>query len=336
MTGASVNHLGKARIRQLLAAVGSAPAEEQTPGEVLEYDWRDPHWLSTDQVNRLAAVMSQVAATLGHVLTRFFNHKFEVSPTAVTQHFANDLPRLIEVNRFHFAAFGPDERPACGFLAISSETTTDWATRLLGDTESAGAPDRPLSSLEESLLSDLVTAVLDTFLASLRPHETLKSNGRLAKGQPAAHFEVTEEICRVIFQVKEADKTDSSDITFLLSCSRLAALVGKTPAPAPRATPQELSKTLMEHLQQMPVTVTARLATATVGFQEILDLGPGDILLLDKPIHEMMELVVEGRTAFRGRPARSNGQYAVLVRESQAPAVQTTVAPKASGEPKKG
>ncbi len=336
MTDASVNHLEKARIRRLLAAVGSTPVQEQTTGDVPEYDWRDPHWLNVDQINRMAAVMSQVAAKLGNVFTRFFSRKFEVSPTAVTQHFASDLPRLIEDGAVHCLPFGPEDRFSCGFLAISSRTTMDWVTRLLGDTESSGDPDRPLSSLEESLLSDLVAAVLDTFLASLRPSETLKSNGRLSKGHPGIQFELTEEICRIVFQIKEADKGDPSDIMFLLSCSRLAALVGKTPAPTPRTTPQELSKTLMEHLQQMPVTVTARLATATIGFQEALDLGPEDILLLDKPLHEMVELVIEGRTAFRGRPARSGGQYAVLIKESRAGRVQDTPTTKTPGEPKKG
>ncbi len=336
MTDASINPLGKARIRQLLAAVGSAPAQEQPAGRVFEHNWRDPHWLNADQINRLAAVMSQVAAKLGNVFARFFNRKFEISPTAVTQHFANDLPRLIEAGRVVCLAFGPDDRSSCGFIAIPSQTTRDWATRLLGDTESAGDADRPLSSLEESLLSDLVTAVVNTFLTSLQPYETLKSSGRFDKGLPATSFESTEEICRVVFQVKEADKSDVTNITVTLSCSRLAALVGRTAPPAPRVTPQELSKAMMDHLQQMSVTVTARLATTMVGFQEALDLGPGDILLLDKPIHEMVELTFEGKTVFRGRPTQSGGQYAILIKESQTGRVQETPKPKMPGEAKKG
>lgn len=335
MTEASVNHLGQARIRQLLAAVGSAPAPEQAAGDVLAYDWRDPHWLNADQINRLAAVMSQVAAKMANAFVRFFNRRFEVSPTAVSQHFANDLPRIMETSRIQCLPFGPDERSSCGFIAISSQTTRCWATRLLGDTDSAGDPDRPLSSLEESLLCDLVEAVLDTFLGSLRPYETLTSNARLNQGLPTMHFEPTEEICRVAFQVKEADKDGAADITFVVSCRRLAALAGKALAPASQTTPQELARILMEHVQQMPVTVTARLATTTLGFHEVLDLGPGDILLLDKPIHEMADLTIEGRTVFRGRPTQSGGQYAILVRESQAGRVQETPKPKPSGENKK-
>jgi flagellar motor switch protein FliM len=260
----SVDHLGQAKIRQLLAAVGSAPAPEPPAGAVTPYDWRDPHYLNADQLNRLAAIMSQAAARLGDVFTRFFSREFDVSPTAVTQHFAGDLHRSFEPDNSYCLTFGPDKGPSCGFLAISTRTTMAWVSRLLGDTEPAGDSDRALSSLEESLLSDLVAAVIEVFLGSLKPHEDLKGSGRLSKGQPDIRFETTEEICRIAFQIKEADKSEPSEVTFLLSCSRLAALTGKTLAATSRATPQELSQALMEHLQQMPVTVTARLATARI------------------------------------------------------------------------
>lgn len=345
----SLDHLGKAKIQQLLAAVGSAPVQEQTAGNAAPYDWRDPHYLNADQHNRLAAVMSQAAARFADILTRFFRHDFDVSPTAVTQHFAGDLPRLLDPNSSYCVTFSPEKGPSCGFLATTSQTTVTWASRLLGDAEAAGDPNRSMSSLEESLLSDLVAAVLDAFLASLRPHETLQGEGRLSKGRPNIPFDRTEEICKVVFRVKESDKEESTDLTFILSCSRLAALVGKSVAPAARTTPQELSQTLMEHLYQMPVTVQARLATAQIGFQELLDLGPGDILLLDKPIHEMVVLTVENRTAFQGRPAQSGGRYAVLIREGppkqeqahagpqpQAARGQETPAAKTRTEPRKG
>jgi flagellar motor switch protein FliM len=333
----SIDHLGRTRIGQLLAAVGSIPAQEPpSVGDLKPYDWRDPHYLNPDQLNRLAAVMSQAAARLADVFTRFFSRDFDVSPTTVAQQFGADLRRSLDVNDSYCLAFGPDKGPACGLFAISSQTTIGWVSKLLGDADSADNPNRSLSSLEESLLSDLVAAILDVFLASLGPHETLKSSGRLSKGEPAVRFERTEEICRIRFQAREGGKDEPSDLTFVLSCARLAALVGKTPATPQRATPQELSQALMEHLQQMPVTVTARLATTQIGFQEILDLAPGDILLLDKPIHDLVELSIEGRTIFQGRPAQSGGHYAIVFKESQAAQTAEPSRPKNPGEPKKG
>ncbi|MGE5294687.1 MAG: FliM/FliN family flagellar motor switch protein [Solirubrobacterales bacterium] len=311
----SMDQLNKTRIRRLLAAMGTVSAPEPPAANVIPYDWRDPHYLNADQFNRLAAVMSQTAARMAGVLARFFSHEFDVSPTAVSQHFAGDLHRVFEPNDGYSQTFGPDKGPSCGFFAVSSQATTDWVSRLLGDAGAGGDSHRSLSALEESLLSDLVTAVLDAFLDPLRSHESLKGDGRLSKGQPSVRFEPTEEICRIAFQIKEAGKDQAFDLTFVVPCSKLAPLVGKTSATASRLTPQELSQALMAHIHQMPVNVTARLATIDVSLPEILELGCGDVLLLGKPIDAMIELAVEGCVLFRGRPANSSGQHAIYIQE---------------------
>jgi hypothetical protein len=50
----------------------------------------------------------------------------------------------------------------------------------------------------------------------------------------------------------------------------------------------------------------------------------------------MVDLVIEGRAAFRGRPAQSAGQYAVVIRESPAGGTQETPAAKPQVNPEKG
>ncbi len=46
-----------------------------------------------------------------------------------------------------------------------------------------------------------------------------------------------------------------------------------------------------------------------------MSLEVGDILLLGKKVNESIELIVSGRTAFRGRPAKSAGKHAVVITE---------------------
>jgi flagellar motor switch protein FliM len=314
--GSSANHLGRVRIGQLLASVGSAHALDPAPPEAAPYDWRDPHCFSADQHNRLTQVLGPVAARMAEIFARSRSSPVEVSLGALTQHFAGDLCGHIDLDRHTCMVFAPDKDPPCGFASISPQTATTWVTWLLGDSDSAPDPNRALSSLEGSLLSDLLTAVLDAFLTPLRAHHNLRPAGPLCKGQPSIQFEPTEEVCRAVFQVKSPEAGEACEIAFLLPCSRLAALAGKTATAAPpHVSPQELSKILMEHLQEVPITVTAILASTTLKFQEILDLGPDDILLLDKPVEGPAELLFNGRAAFHGRPARSQGQYAVVILE---------------------
>jgi flagellar motor switch protein FliM len=270
---------------------------------------------------------------MGEILTRSRGSSFELSLKTFTQHYAGDLCRRLELDQDYCLTFGPDKGPACGFVSIASPAALAWVTWLLGDSNSARDPSQALSSLEESLLSDLVTAVLETFLAPLRTSDNLRPAGPFGKGQPSLQFERSEEVARIVFAVKSAEPGEPAEIAFVLPCSRLAALAGKvaTAAASPKVSPQELSRALLEHLQEVPVTLRATLASTTLTFQEVLDLGPGDILLLGKPVDGLAELTLNGRVAFRGRPARAQGRYAMVITESVGggdPQKITTRAPK--------
>jgi flagellar motor switch protein FliM len=342
MTGVSAKHLGHLRIRRLLAAVGSSPAPDQVPVQATPYNWRDPHCFNPGQHNRLTQVMKQVAAQIAEAFARSGRGQFEVSLETIGQHFAEGLCHQMDLHGHYCLTFASDKGPPGGFASISGPTATAWVTWLLGDSDSTRAPDRAFSSLEESLLCDLLTAAVETFLAPLRPHQDLRPAPALSKGQPSIQFELTEEVCTIAFQVRSvepgsasAGPAEASRIAFLLPCSRLAALAGKPMTAAPRMPPQELSQVLVEHLHRMPVTITAVLASTTLRFQEILDLSAGDILMLDKPVQGSAELILDGRTVFRCRPARAQGKYAVVIaacETRQTPQTAKGKTPKETGK----
>lgn len=314
MTELSAPTLSGLKIQQLLHAVGSAPAPVEPDPEATAYDWCDPHYFDEDQRNRLAAVMTQVAALLSGRFAHFYKSDFDVKVVSITQHFADGLSRQVELDRSFSLPFGSDAEHPCGFLAVAAQTALRWAARLLGDSEAGDNPDRAISSLEESLLTDLLTAVTQTFLAALSKPQRLHPAGELFRGTPTAPWEPTTELCRVVFQVREAD-ADAAEMQLVLPCETLAPLVGKPLAPQSHPPQEQLARLLMEHVYDVPVAVTARLATTWLSFQDVLDLTTNDILLVEKPIEEPVDLIIGNRVVFRGRPAQSAGQYAVFVTE---------------------
>ncbi|MCU0914485.1 MAG: FliM/FliN family flagellar motor switch protein [Planctomycetes bacterium] len=313
MMGPSANDVNRARIGRLLAAVGSRPTPDPAPPDVTPYDWRDPHVFTTAQRQRLVQALGQVATQMAEVFGRSRPTPVEVVLESLTQHFAAGLCRHLELQDDWCVTFGPEKGPPCGFAFLTPPSAMAWVTGLLGDTDTARAPDQALSTLEESLLSDLVSALLGVFLTPLRAPHNLRPIDPLGKGPPGVQFEPAEALCRAVFQVKNSAGGPASEIIMVLPCSRLAALAGQPAAAAPRLSPQELSQTLMTHLQEMPVAIRAVLASTTLTFREILDLGPGDILLFDKPVTGLADLVIDGRAAFHGRPARALGQHALVL-----------------------
>jgi flagellar motor switch protein FliM len=257
--------------------------------------------------------MSQVAASLGEKFVHFYGTESNVSPVSITEHFAGDLVGQAELERSFCVALGPDAKHACGFLTVDVETALSWVTLLLGDSETENDPDRALSPLEESLLSDVVVAIGDTFVSSLRPQVEFVLGAGITKGPPAVSYEATDEICVVVFEVKKADAHEASRMRFVLPSRALAALVGKPAERTSKLPPDEIERIMMEHLQQMPVTVTTKLSSTWLSFEEVLDLNQNDIILLDTRIDEPVELIVDDQTIFQGRPAQTGGRYAVLV-----------------------
>jgi len=314
MTVASAN-LSNAKVRRLLAAVGSARVVEEAT-TIAGHDWRHPHYFPNDQLDRLSAVAGQVAATIAGQLKHSFHCEMTVTVAPITQQFAGALREITVSEERYYLAFGPAKDNPCGFFSITARTALRWVTWLLGDAEMKDDANRPLASLEESLLGDLTGAVAETFLAALRPHQDLRPGERITLEAPMLRSEPTQEICTISFAITKKDSNEKDDVLFLLPCSTLDPLVGKS-RQAVRAIPtEELSRILMEHVALMPVTVTARLARIMVGSEEFLDLEGGDILLLDKPVVEPVELLLNGRVAFRGRPASVAGCRAVLILES--------------------
>jgi flagellar motor switch protein FliM len=74
----------------------------------------------------------------------------------------------------------------------------------------------------------------------------------------------------------------------------------------------------------VPIPVTVRLASTALSFKEMMNIQVDDILLLDKKFDEPVELIAGGRTVCRGRPAKSAGEYAMVITEPLYNASQNT------------
>jgi flagellar motor switch/type III secretory pathway protein FliN len=125
----------------------------------------------------------------------------------------------------------------------------------------------------------------------------------------------TEELCKIIFDVKKTDQEKSSEAYILTLCSELETVVGKAEQTVGGFSAEDISKAILGHIQQMPVCITAQLASTVLTLEEIMTLEVGDILLLDKKVNEPIELITSGRTALLGRPAKLAGKHAMVITE---------------------
>lgn len=310
----SADNLSNEKIRQLLSAVGSGPMEDTTGINATEYNWNQPHYFDRKQLNKLDNFTKKVAGAMTVKFEDFCHGQFDVTVVSTMQHFAAELvDQAIESKQDdYYLAFSTGQEHPCGLISIPVKAAFIWATQLLGDSESEENSGRDLSRLEESLLLDLLSALIEAFSQNIWDFQPAKN---IVRGLLPLELNGTEELCKIVFNVKKTDQESGSEAYILVLCNKLESVVGKPAETARGFSDGEISKAILGHMQQIPVCITAQLASTALTLEEIMSLEVGDILLFGRKVNESIELVVGGRTAFRGRPAKSAGKYAVVITE---------------------
>jgi flagellar motor switch protein FliM len=306
--------MSREKIQQLLMAIGSEPKEDAAQVEAAQYNWQEPHYFNKEQLVKLDNFADTVASAMAKKFAKLCRSEFNVTVASTTQHYAYEILSQLSdgEQRDYYLPFGTSQEHMCGLIGIPGQTAVNWATQLLGDSESEKDPGRDLSQLEESLLLDLASALVEVFSG---PNKSLdfQAAQNIVRGQCPLEPEGTEVICKISFDVKKADSEKGSEAYFLILCRDLSPIAGRTAQDSGSVSTEDISKVILGHLQEMPVLITSQLASAVLSFEELMNLQADDILLLDKRVDQPVELIVDGRTVYYGRPGKSAGKYAVTI-----------------------
>jgi flagellar motor switch protein FliN len=90
------------------------------------------------------------------------------------------------------------------------------------------------------------------------------------------------------------------------------------PAPVPPSPPSALSPGL-ELLLDVELEAALRFGCCEMPLGEILDLGPGDVVQLDRQVSDPVDLVVGDKIVARGEVVLVNGNFGLRVTEVSAP-----------------
>lgn len=313
MNDGVTNSMSREKIQQLLKVVGSEPAED-TQVEATEYNWCQSHYFNSEQLAKLGFFTKSAAEAMALKFSGFYRSGYDVTIASTTQHYSHEFPGNLSdgEQKDYYIAFGDEKERMCGLVGIPEQAAHNWARKLLGDSDSEKEPGGDLTQLEESLLLDLVSAIIEAFSGNYKTLDLHPVNSIIREQWPL-EMEDTEELCRITFEVKKAGSENGSEMYFLILCNKLDSVAGKAEQGFVDFSAEEVSKAILGHLQELPVLITGQLASTILTFEEIMDLQVDDILVLDKRIDQPAELIVDGRTFYYGCPAKSAGSYAVTI-----------------------
>ena len=93
-------------------------------------------------------------------------------------------------------------------------------------------------------------------------------------------------------------------------------------AEAPRAAPQAEFESMPDRtsvLEDIELEATLQFGSRELTLREVLDLGPGDVVELDRHISEPVDLVVGDRIVARGEVVVASGNFALRITEVATP-----------------
>jgi flagellar motor switch protein FliN/FliY len=81
------------------------------------------------------------------------------------------------------------------------------------------------------------------------------------------------------------------------------------------ASGQPRAEAQLESITDIPITLTARLGQSVLTIGDILKLGPGSTVSLDREVRQPVDLVVGGRVFARGEVVVVDDRFAVRIKE---------------------
>jgi len=309
------DNISSEKIQKLLAAVGVESEEDTKQNiEAFDYNWNQPHYFSRKQSKTLQVFAEKAATVMTEKLTDFCRADFNVTITSTSEHFANEFldPSSDSRQSDYFLAFGADRDNSCGLVGIPLETAVVLVAQLLGEGKSEEDSEKNMSELEESLLLDVVSCFVEAIRDSCTDLGLLTAS-KVVTDEFPLDLEGQEELFKIAFEIKKAESKNASKAYFLMLSDRLGSVVGEKTQTLEAFSQEEVSEAILEHLQQMQVSIMVQLGSVLLPFEHVLNLEVDDILMLSKKVDEPVKLVMEGLELFRGMLAKSAGQYALVI-----------------------
>jgi flagellar motor switch protein FliN/FliY len=240
------------------------------------------------------------AATIGGAISvaiteaSGLNWRFEVADTAAETH---SLPADAQWYRFNFegsiegAALIAVERGAGSILGLDSETAKDAGDATSPDVELLAAFQAATPNLEK-LLADHGAVLVS--IEATEPPELQDTSKLVLEGR------CKEKESRIAFSLHLTKKLDM----------QLLALAAKPHVFPSAANPNAAN---LDLVLDVALNVTLRFGQRQLALREILELGSGSVVELDRQVDEPVELVLDGRVVARGEAVIIDGNYGMRI-----------------------
>jgi len=291
--------------------------------EIRQYDFKRPERVSKDQMMALETLHEAFARNFGASLSGFLRTIVEVRVAACEQmtygEFVSGLPNPTSYNLIQ-----PDELEGQMCLEVSPLIIYPIIDRLLGGTnQDLFIPQRPMTAIEERLISNVMGRGLDALSEAWESVRPLKfdiianeSNPQLVQIVPP------NEVVMVIgLEVRMASRAGTMNLC--IPYNVIEPVMEELSAQSWFAVnrndqTQCAEEKISKNLDQTGVEVAAVLAETTITMKDLSEMKPGDMIVTTTPSSDSSLIMVGNESKFRAQIGQHRGKRAIQIKRSVA------------------
>lgn len=286
---------------------------------VLEYDFVRPNKLSGEQLRSLQRMHETIAQNLTSALSTYLRLNLEVTIISLGELpfevFRNSLPNPTLINVLSLAPL--QDRAVA---TMDMKLAFSLLDRMLGGPGKPLEMVRALTAIEQNLLDNIIRRFLEQMALGWR--EVVAFNpvveAREVDSQFVQAIPSSEMVLVATFGLSAPGEIEPGEFCFCLPFISLEGLVGRLGNQPRFATKmREQTPVQRKHLdrvvKQSTLEVSCSLGSTELSVGELMDLVPGDVLVLDQRHDGQIPGFVAGLERLAGRPGRIGRKAGFLI-----------------------
>jgi len=268
-------------------------------GEPRTYDFRRPTKLSREHVRVLQIAQEAFARQATTILTTLLRAGARMELVGIEQ-FSYDDYLVTLPDQVFITTFTIEPLAGKGMLAYPLDMAMATVDHMLGGSGRAQQPSRPMTAMETTITTHLLTRLLDEFARSFATITELQPalNGFEYNPQLAQAAAGSDTVMVATFAMAVGSR--EGEATLVLPFSSFAQALNNAASPQLSETAlakrKRATEALTARLNLVPVDVSVRFAPLSVSSADLLSLAVGDVLLLRHPPDSPLEVTTNDVT----------------------------------------
>lgn len=320
-----VDVLSQGEIDALLAALSSGEMDaeelkkEETQKKVRVYDFKRAVRFSKDHIRSLTRIHENFARYLTTYFSAQLRTFVQINVVQVEQlpydEFIRSIPKMTILNIF-------EAEPLEGRMVLEVHPNVAFAMldRLLGGTGTAPSKINALTEIETTIIERVFSRTFESLQEAWKTVIDLSPRMEALETNPQFMSLVSpnETIALISLSTKIGDTTGMINLCIphvviepiMTKLSAHHWFVSQKKEPAP-----EEVEALEYRVTRAQLPIIAELGDSRLSIQEFLSLSVGDVISLNKPVHDSLSIKVGNQLKFIGSPGTVKDRVAVQIDE---------------------